>query len=104
MEPSTDCPRTNRVYLAESRRTRSGRAIVGLRQTFLTTTTNAGLLIGLPAIFLADTKPSRWLFIQSTANDVTQQYPGAIEIINKRHFSSPVLWSIITALPRPLSN
>jgi hypothetical protein len=79
-------------------------AIVGLRQAFPTTTANAGLLIGLPAIFLADTKPSRWLFIQSTANDVTQQYPGAIEIIDKRHFSSLVLWSIITALPRPLSN
>src|SRR5262245_48683616 len=32
-------------------------AIVGLRQAFPTTTTNAGLLIGLPAIFLAGTKP-----------------------------------------------
>src|SRR5215831_62484 len=73
-------------------------AIVGLRQAFPTTTTNASLLIGLPAIFLAE---SRWLFIQSTANDLTQQYPGAIEIINKRHFSSRVLWSIITTLPRP---
>jgi len=64
-------------------------AIVGLRQAFPTTTTNAGLLIGLPAIFLADTKPSRWLFIQSTANDVTPTIPRGYRDHQQTAFQFP---------------